>query len=182
MARKKNVPETEIVYAPIAEQAITETLETNYMPYAMSVIISRAIPEIDGLKPAHRKLLYTMYKMGLLNVKTHLPSQVSGGQQQRCAIARAVIHTPKLLFADEPTGALNKRNTIQVLDILTDLNKNGQSIVMVTHDSRAAIRATRLLYIEDGKVIEIVGTTLSEDAWSEIETLAESVRREQYLF
>ena len=67
MAKKKNDKEPEkIVSAPIAEQPICETLETNYMPYAMSVIISRAIPEIDGLKPAHRKLLYTMYKMGLL--------------------------------------------------------------------------------------------------------------------
>ena len=66
MARKKKEPEKEFVPAPIAEQAITETLETNYMPYAMSVIISRAIPEIDGLKPAHRKLLYTMYKICLL--------------------------------------------------------------------------------------------------------------------
>ena len=67
MARKKKEPEKEIVFAPIAEQAITQTLETNYMPYAMSVIMSRAIPEIDGFKPSHRKLLYTMYKMGLLS-------------------------------------------------------------------------------------------------------------------
>ena len=56
----------EIIYAPAEDQPITETLEKNYMPYVMSVIISRAIPEIDGLKPSHRKLLYTMYKMGLL--------------------------------------------------------------------------------------------------------------------
>ncbi|MCC8169314.1 MAG: hypothetical protein LIO59_02940, partial [Oscillospiraceae bacterium] len=64
--KKKNAEPEVIVSAPIEDQAITETLEKNYMPYAMSVIISRAIPEIDGLKPAHRKLLYTMYKMGLL--------------------------------------------------------------------------------------------------------------------
>ena len=72
---------------------------------------------------------------------------------QRCAIARAVIHEPKLLFADEPTGALNKKNTTEVLDLLTDLNRNGQSILMVTHDGRAACRANRILYIEDGKII-----------------------------
>lgn len=92
-------------------------------------------------------------KMGLTSVKTHLPSQVSGGQQQRCAIARAVIHTPKLLFADEPTGALNRKNTTEVLNLLTELNQSGQSILMVTHDMRAALRATRLLYLEDGAVI-----------------------------
>lgn len=67
MARKKQTTQTvEIIPAPVRPQPITETIESNYMPYVMSVIISRAIPEIDGFKPAHRKLLYTMYKMGLL--------------------------------------------------------------------------------------------------------------------
>ena len=78
MARKKKEQEVEIIPAPVAEQAITETLELNYMPYAMSVIISRAIPEIDGLKPAHRKLLYTMYKMGLLGGKFTKSANVVG--------------------------------------------------------------------------------------------------------
>ena len=89
---------------------------------------------------------------GLSQVKNHLPSQVSGGQQQRCAIARAVIHTPKLLFADEPTGALNRANTTEVLNLLTQYNQAGQSILMVTHDLRAALRADRILYLEDGKI------------------------------
>ena len=92
-------------------------------------------------------------KMNISHIKTHLPSQVSGGEQQRCAIARAVINSPKLLFADEPTGALNRKNTIEVLNLLTELNKSGQSILMVTHDMKAALRATRLLYIGDGKII-----------------------------
>ena len=91
-------------------------------------------------------------QMGLSQVKNHLPSQVSGGQQQRCAIARAVIHTPKLLFADEPTGALNRANTTEVLNLLTQYNQAGQSILMVTHDLRAALRADRILYLEDGKI------------------------------
>ena len=92
-------------------------------------------------------------KMGISHIKTHLPSQVSGGEQQRCAIARAVVSNPKLLFADEPTGALNRKNTNEVLSLLTDLNTAGQSILMVTHDMKAALRATRLLYLEDGKII-----------------------------
>ncbi len=92
-------------------------------------------------------------QMGISHIKTHLPSQVSGGEQQRCAIARAIINRPKLLFADEPTGALNRKNTMDVLNLLTELNQSGQSILMVTHDVRAALRATRLLYIEDGKII-----------------------------
>ncbi len=83
MARKKKVaPIEEYIEAPISEQPITETLEKNYMPYAMSVIISRAIPEIDGLKPAHRKLLYTMYKMGLLGGKLTKSANIVGQTMQ----------------------------------------------------------------------------------------------------
>lgn len=93
-----------------------------------------------------------MEKMGISHIKSHLPSQVSGGEQQRCAIARAVINRPKLLFADEPTGALNRHNTTEVLNLLTELNQAGQSILMVTHDMRAALRASRILYLEDGKI------------------------------
>lgn len=92
-------------------------------------------------------------RIGIDHIKTHLPSQVSGGEQQRCAIARAVINEPKLLFADEPTGALNRKNTFEVLDLLTELNRSGQSILMVTHDIRAAVRASRLLYLSDGNII-----------------------------
>lgn len=92
-------------------------------------------------------------KMGISHITTHLPSQVSGGEQQRCAIARAVVNKPRLLFADEPTGALNRQNTIEVLNLLTSLNSEGQSILMVTHDMKAALRATRLLYLEDGRII-----------------------------
>lgn len=92
-------------------------------------------------------------QMNISHIKNHLPSQVSGGEQQRCAIARAVINSPKLLFADEPTGALNRKNTTEVLNLLTGLNSLGQSILMVTHDMRAALRATRICYIADGKII-----------------------------
>lgn len=90
--------------------------------------------------------------MNISHVKKHFPSQVSGGEQQRCAIARAVINEPKIVFADEPTGALNKNNTIEVLNLLTNLNNNGQAILMVTHDVRAALRANRVIYLEDGKI------------------------------
>lgn len=94
-----------------------------------------------------------MEQMNISHIASHLPSQVSGGEQQRCAIARAVVNEPALIFADEPTGALNRRNTKDVLDLLTELNTKGQSILMVTHDLHAALRATRLLYLEDGKII-----------------------------
>lgn len=92
-------------------------------------------------------------QMGLTHIRNHLPAQCSGGEQQRCAVARAIIHEPVLLFADEPTGALNKRTTTEVLDLLTALNTAGQSILMVTHDARAALRASRIVYISDGRPV-----------------------------
>lgn len=96
------------------------------------------------------KLLEQMHVEGAMN---RLPSQVSGGEAQRAAIARAIMNEPGMVFADEPTGALNKHNTQEVLKLLTELNAAGQNILMVTHDIKAAVRATRLLYLEDGRII-----------------------------
>ncbi|OWR31440.1 ABC transporter ATP-binding protein [Saccharibacillus sp. O23] len=93
-----------------------------------------------------------MTAMDIAAQKNRLPAQTSGGQQQRAAIARALINDPEVVFADEPTGSLNMEHGQAVLDILTDLNRKGQSVVMVTHDIRAACRADRLIYISDGKV------------------------------
>ncbi len=91
-------------------------------------------------------------KVNIDEVKDRLPAQVSGGEAQRAAVIRGMINEPGLLFADEPTGALNRKNTDDVLGLLSVLNEEGQSILMVTHDIRAAIRATRLVYLEDGKI------------------------------
>lgn len=90
--------------------------------------------------------------MGLRQEARRLPSQVSGGQQQRAAIARGLINSPTVLFADEPTGSLNSSQGQNVLDILTEINAQGQTIVMVTHDIKAACRADRILFIRDGKI------------------------------
>lgn len=80
------------------------------------------------------------------------PSQLSGGQKQRVAIARSLINQPEILFADEPTGALNATQSEAALDLLTKVHESGQTILMVTHDIKAASRANRLLYIKDGKI------------------------------
>ena len=82
------------------------------------------------------------------------PTQLSGGQQQRVAVVRGVINHPEVLFADEPTGALNSQNTDNVLDILSDLNDEGQSIVMVTHTFKAAERGSRIIYLADGVICD----------------------------
>lgn len=83
------------------------------------------------------------------------PTQLSGGEAQRVGIARALINNPKLVFADEPTGALNSKTGKDVLDTLTEFNNNGQSIVMVTHDIKSARRGNRIIYIKDGEVAGI---------------------------
>ncbi|MEE1282674.1 MAG: ABC transporter ATP-binding protein [Acutalibacteraceae bacterium] len=80
------------------------------------------------------------------------PSQVSGGEAQRAGIVRAVINKPEVLFADEPTGMLNSNNSTAVLDVFTKLHSEGQSIIMVTHDKKTALRGNRVLYVRDGKI------------------------------
>lgn len=91
----------------------------------------------------------------LVNIKNkdnNYPNQLSGGEQQRVAIACSLINNPKIVFADEPTGALNRKNANDILDLFIEINKNNQSIVMVTHDLHSAIRGNRIIYIEDGKI------------------------------
>ncbi len=81
------------------------------------------------------------------------PTQISGGEAQRVGIVRALINSPEILFADEPTGALNSKTGLDVLDVLTRFNEQGQSVVMVTHDVRSARRGNRILYLKDGAVL-----------------------------
>ena len=104
-------------------------------------------------KERYKRALQMLKKVGLFGYQKRPPSQISGGMQQRVAIARALVNNPSIIFADEPTGALNRKNTKEVLNLLTDLNQSGQSILMVTHDMKAALRASRLLYIADGNII-----------------------------
>ncbi len=81
------------------------------------------------------------------------PAQISGGEAQRAGIVRALINSPEILFADEPTGALNSKTGLDVLDTLTKFNEQGQSVVMVTHDVRSARRGDRILYLKDGIIL-----------------------------
>lgn len=107
--------------------------------------------DVKGVRERAWNLLSQMH---VDEAKERLPHQVSGGEAQRAAIARAVINRPELIFADEPTGALNKANSSEVLKLLTELNQNGQSILMVTHDIQSAIHGNRILYLEDGKILD----------------------------
>ncbi|QYE99463.1 ABC transporter ATP-binding protein [Paraclostridium sordellii] len=103
-------------------------------------------------KSVNKKAEELINRLELKEIENKYPSEISGGQQQRVAIARALINTPKVIFGDEPTGALNSSTGKKVLNILTELNNEGQSIVMVTHDLKAASRASRLIYLKDGRI------------------------------
>ena len=111
-----------------------------------------------GIKASERKerVLEILKRMNLSHRAKHFPQQLSGGQQQRVAIARAVITNPKLILADEPTGNLDSKNGGEVMDLLTELNKEGTSIVMVTHSQHDASFAHRIIHLFDGSILENV--------------------------
>ena len=92
-------------------------------------------------------------RMGVSHRMQHYPAQLSGGQQQRVAIARAIVYNPELILADEPTGNLDSKNGIEVMELLRELNKAGTTIVMVTHSLRDASYADRIINLFDGKVV-----------------------------
>ncbi len=107
------------------------------------------------VKPAERRDRATeaLIKVGLENRLNNKPAQLSGGQQQRVAIARAIVNRPVVLLADEPTGALDSRTTQEVLDIFSELNASGITVIMVTHEPEVARQTHRIVWFRDGQVI-----------------------------
>jgi putative ABC transport system ATP-binding protein len=132
--------------------------QQNYLNDSMSAMDNVMISGL--LKSKNRRELASRAKELLAKVEINerdsrkFPTQLSGGQQQRVAVVRGVINKPEVLFADEPTGALNSQNTTNVLDILSELNGEGQSIVMVTHTVAAAERGNRIIYLADGVIAD----------------------------
>ena len=94
-------------------------------------------------------------RVGLANRARHLPTELSGGQQQRVAIARAIVTNPKLILADEPTGALDSKTSQEIIDIFHELHQQGNTIVLITHDSDVARQAERSIHILDGQITEV---------------------------
>ena len=129
-----------------------------FMMKNLSILDNVLLPAIESkkdLSPRKEKVAKAealMRKLGIIEVADNDINEVSGGQLQRACIARSMMNNPDILFADEPTGALNRQSSIEVMDELTKLNKDGTTIMMVTHDSKVAARCSRVLYIIDGQI------------------------------
>jgi putative ABC transport system ATP-binding protein len=111
---------------------------------------------LAGVSAQQRKLRVrnVFEKLGIADRSDHLPKQLSGGQMQRVAIARAMVTEPKILLADEPTGNLDQKSGLEVIDLLEELNKQGITLIVVTHDSNLGKRANRQLTMVDGKITQ----------------------------
>ena len=107
-------------------------------------------------KKRNKIALEYLDKMGLLQWANHLPNEMSGGQKQRVAIARSLISKPKIIFADEPTGALDSATSFEVMEILHEINKEGITLIIVTHEHDIAAMTQKIIRLSDGRISEII--------------------------
>lgn len=123
-----------------------------------------------NVKVMNKRLLPIANKLGITDLLEKYPYEVSGGQKQRAAVARALITNPKLILADEPTGALDSKSTDSMLQVFGEINRDGQTIVMVTHSTKAASHASRVLFIKDGEVFHQIyrGNSTNEQLYQKI--------------
>ena len=117
-----------------------------------------------------RRLTPIAAKLGISELLQKYPYEISGGQKQRTAVARALITNPRLILADEPTGALDSKSTDELLQLFSDINQEGQTILMVTHSVKAASHAGRVLFIKDGEVFHQIyrGNNTNEELYQKI--------------
>jgi len=118
-----------------------------------NVLLPLTYDRAHRIVDAHAAAERALTRMGLADRMDHKPAQLSGGQQQRVAIARALVSSPRLLLADEPTGNLDSRMAQEILDVFAELNREGATVLMITHDPHIAKRALRVVEISDGLIV-----------------------------
>jgi putative ABC transport system ATP-binding protein len=148
------VPDAEL--AKIRNRKLGFVFQQFHLLPQLTALENVMLPMIyGGLANTERKerAVVALERVGLSNRMVNRPNQLSGGQQQRVAIARAIVGEPRVLLADEPTGALDSRTTQEVMDIFTQLNETGITIVMVTHEPDVAKQTRRIVWFKDGRVV-----------------------------
>ncbi len=152
----------------IEDQTESELAEIRSRDVGFVFQNSQLLPRLDALKNVELPLIYAGYsqrernrraremlkRVGLSDRMSHYPNQLSGGQQQRVAIARALVTNPSILLADEPTGALDQKTGRQIMGLFRELNEEGRTIIMITHDMNIAANARRVVHIIDGILTE----------------------------
>lgn len=165
----------EIIIDDISTQTLQAEARTNFRLKHFGYVFQdyALLPELTALdnvvlpllmqgmedKKAYERAIETLTKVGLQHRLDSIPSKLSGGEQQRVSIARAIVHHPKILFADEPTANLDNESSAKIMEIFKELNKEGQTIIMVTHEDIYAKSSDRIVKIDDGKIVSISSVT-----------------------
>ncbi len=139
----------------IRSQSIGFVFQNFNLIQQLTVLENLEVPMFyQGVRPAerHERARALAERVGLGDRGDHRPMQLSGGQQQRVCIARALVNDPLILLADEPTGALDSKTGLQILDMFDNLHKSGTTVVLVTHDPNVALRAQRTIWLQDGEI------------------------------
>lgn len=147
----------DISLSKIRNQKIGFIFQTFHLLPRLSAVDNVALPlRYTEMSPqdAKERGLEMLEKVGLTSRSHHKPFEMSGGQRQRVAIARALVNKPQVIFADEPTGNLDSKTSYEIMDLLTNLHQQGQTIVMVTHEEDIAAYAQRIIRMKDGVVVE----------------------------
>ncbi len=132
----------------------------NALANVMQPLIYRSI----GLKERKRRAMQSLERVGLADRVDHLPNQLSGGQRQRVAIARALVTQPSILLADEPTGNLDSKTTIEIMRLFDELHSEGQTLIIVTHEDEIAAHCQRIVEMKDGKIHSDSAVGLAKDS------------------
>jgi putative ABC transport system ATP-binding protein len=153
--RLDNLDEKELVR--IRREKISYVFQQYHLLPSLSALENVLLPlTFCGKENKIDRAMELLQKMGLGKRATHRPGQLSGGEQQRVAIARALVNDPMLTLADEPTGNMDQKTGNEILDLFDQLNAEGRTIIMVTHNPEAAKRAGKILVLQDGRVVDLI--------------------------